>query len=39
MGVLSAYGDGVYGIGSKGKHKKHGKGFSTSGHIEEHLGC
>ena len=38
MGALD-YAHGVYGIGMKGKSKKHGKGFSVTGHIEEHLGC
>lgn len=35
MGVLE-YGEGLHGIGSR--NKKHGKGFSTSVHINEHLG-
>lgn len=39
MGVLSSYAGGVYGIGRKGKHKRHSDGYSTTGHIEEHLGC
>lgn len=36
MGVLD-YAHGVYGIGSKGKKGR--KDFSTSEHINEHLGC
>jgi len=38
MGVLD-YAEGVHGIGTRGKHKRHGKGFSVTGHIEENLGC
>lgn len=39
MGVLTHYAGGLYGIGKRGKNKRHADGFSTSGHIEEHLGC
>ncbi len=38
MGVLD-YAHGVYGIGRKGKHKRHGDGYSTTGHIAENLEC
>ena len=38
MGALD-YGRGLYGIGTKSKNKKHKDGYSTTAHIEEHLGC
>lgn len=39
MGVIGDYAKGVYPLGRKGKHKNHRDGYSTTGHIEEHLGC
>lgn len=43
MGVISSYGEGVYGIGDghggkkSKKHKGHGH-YSVTQHIEDHLG-
>lgn len=37
MGVIGSYASGVYPLGRKGKSKRHKDGYSTMGHIEEHL--